>query len=142
MKKVNYIIVHCSATPRGRDIGVNEIRTWHKARGFKDVGYHYVVRLDGTIEPGRPETEQGAHCKGLNSNSIGVCYVGGVEADGKTPADTRTQAQKSALKWLLKRLLVHHPRAEVRSHRDFALKACPSFDATAEYRTLSDNERQ
>lgn len=141
MKKVRYIIVHCSATPRGRDIGVNEIRAWHKARGFKDVGYHYVVRLDGTIEAGRPETEQGAHCKGLNGCSIGVCYVGGVEADGKTPADTRTEAQKSALKWLIKRLHEHYPEAEIRSHRDFALKACPSFDATAEYKFIcQDNQ--
>lgn len=142
MKKVRFIIVHCSATPAGRNIGVSEIRSWHKARGFRDVGYHFIVRLDGTIEEGRPLEEIGAHCKGLNSCSIGVCYVGGVGIDGKTPADTRTEAQKSALKWLIKRLLEHYPDAEVRSHRDFALKACPSFDATTEYKSMSKNAEQ
>lgn len=134
-KLVKYIIVHCSATPRGRDIGAAEIRTWHRQRGFKDIGYHFVIRLDGTIEPGRPLGEPGAHCSGKNACSVGICYVGGVEADCRTPADTRTPAQKAALSELIARLRELFPDAEVRGHRDFAAKACPSFDATALYAT-------
>lgn len=130
---VRYLIVHCSATPRGRDIGAREIRAWHLQRGFNDIGYHFVVRLDGTIEPGRPLSRIGAHCLGKNSCSIGICYVGGVESDGKTPADTRTGAQRRALDTLIVKLRRIFPRAEVRGHRDFAAKACPSFNATAEY---------
>ncbi len=136
---VRYIIVHCSATPRGRDIGAREIRAWHLQRGFNDIGYHYVVRLDGTIEAGRSLGQIGAHCLGKNACSIGICYVGGVESDGKIPADTRTDAQRRALDELIASLRRIFPRAEVRGHRDFAAKACPSFNATAEYarRTLA-----
>lgn len=132
-QKVRYIIVHCSATPLRRDIGVSEIRRWHRSQGWNDIGYHYVVRLDGTIEAGRSTTLPGAHCKGLNHCSIGVCYVGGVLEDFKTPADTRTPRQKEALLKLIAQLLIRFPNAEVRSHHDFAAKACPCFDATAEY---------
>lgn len=134
---VKFIIVHCSATPCGRDIGAAEIRQCHLDRGFKDIGYHFVIRLDGTIETGRPLGDSGAHCLGKNSTSIGICYVGGVEKDCKTPADTRTEAQKRALEELLGELLRLFPKAEIRGHRDFAAKACPSFDATHEYRNFS-----
>ena len=133
---VRHIIIHCSATPRGSDIGVPEIRRAHRQRGFRDIGYHFVVRLDGSVEPGRPLGEIGAHCLGKNRVSIGVCYVGGVEADGKTPADTRTPAQREALKMLVDELRRIFPNADVRGHRDFARKACPSFDATAEYASI------
>ena len=132
-KLVKFIIIHCSATPRGRDIGALEIRQWHLARGFKDIGYHFVVRLNGTIETGRLLGEPGAHCLGQNYCSIGVCYVGGVEKDCKTAADTRTDAQKVALARLVRQLKRMFPYAEVRGHRDFARKACPSFDARREY---------
>ncbi|MDE5688204.1 MAG: N-acetylmuramoyl-L-alanine amidase [Paramuribaculum sp.] len=136
MRTINEIIVHCTATPSGRDIGAAQIDVWHKANGWNGIGYHYVVRLDGSIETGRAEALAGAHCVGHNAHSIGVVYVGGLEADGKTPADTRTPAQKEALVQLLRSLKERYPGAVIRGHRDFAAKACPCFDATAEYRNV------
>lgn len=136
MRKINKIIVHCSATPEGREVTVEEIDKWHKANGWKGIGYHYVVYLDGSIHKGRDEKEVGAHCAGQNTNSIGVCYIGGVEADGKTPKDTRTEAQKKSLLELLKKLKEKYPNATIHGHREFASKACPSFDAKYEYRGL------
>ena len=133
MRKITEIIVHCSATVAGRDFGASDIDRWHKARGFKGIGYHYVVRLDGRVEPGRAESMQGAHCLGHNAHSIGVCYIGGLAADGKTPADTRTSAQKASLSRLIRMLKERYPGAEVHGHREFAAKACPCFDARREY---------
>lgn len=136
-RRVTEIIVHCTATPEGRECSVAEIRKWHKARGFSDIGYHYVVHLDGRIEPGRDVDISGAHCTGHNACSIGVCYVGGCANDGKlTPKDTRTARQKDALVKLLKMLKAVYPGVKIYGHRDFARKACPSFDATSEYRGL------
>lgn len=131
---INEIIIHCTATPEGRECSVEEIRQWHKARGFTDIGYHYVIHLDGRVENGRDVDIAGAHCTGHNANSIGVVYVGGCTKDGKTPKDTRTDAQKAALANLLIDLRKLYPRATIHGHRDFANKACPSFDATQEYR--------
>lgn len=136
MRKINEIIVHCTATPEGRDVTVNEIDRWHKAKGWAGIGYHYVIYLDGSIHGGREENKIGAHCKGHNNNSIGVCYVGGVAKDGETPKDTRTLAQKKALLSLLKYLKAEYPEAKIYGHRDFAAKACPSFDAKEEYKAL------
>ena len=136
MRKINEIIVHCSATPEGRHVTVGQIRSWHKQRGFKDIGYHYVIYLDGSIHAGRDESVVGAHCTGHNRFSIGVCYVGGVAKDCNTPKDTRTAAQKAALLSLLKLLKKKYPGASIHGHRDFAAKACPSFDATKEYKGL------
>lgn len=136
MRKINEIIVHCAATPEGKNFKAADIDGWHRERKMKCIGYHYVVDLDGTVEPGRPESEIGAHCRGHNQNSIGVCYVGGLAADGKTPKDTRTAAQKEALLALLKKLRAKYPKASIHSHRDFAAKACPSFDATTEYKNI------
>lgn len=133
-RTINEIIIHCTATPEGKDYTVNEIRRWHLARGFSDIGYHYVIHLDGRIENGRDVDIAGAHCTGHNTNSIGVVYVGGCGKDGKTPKDTRTEAQKSALANLLIDLRKLYPRAKIHGHRDFANKACPSFDATKEYK--------
>ena len=133
MRKINEIIVHCAAKPEGKNFKAADIDRWHRERKMKCIGYHYVVDLDGTVEPGRPESEIGAHCLGHNQYSIGVCYVGGVAADGKTPKDTRTAAQKEALLALLKKLRAKYPNASIHGHRDFAAKACPSFDATREY---------
>lgn len=134
MRKINEIIIHCSATPRGRNTTVNDIDLWHKARGFKCIGYHYVVYLDGSVHKGREENEMGAHCIGHNANSIGVCYVGGCLDDTKmTPADTRTPSQREALKALVAQLKQKYPQAKVWGHRDFAAKACPCFDAKTEY---------
>ena len=132
-RMINEIIIHCTATPEGRDYTVEDIRRWHKARGFSDVGYHYVIYRNGHIMDGRDVDLIGAHCSGHNTNSIGVCYVGGMDAANKNPKDTRTLAQKATLLSLLMDLRKLYPRARIRSHRDFANKACPSFDATNEY---------
>ena len=132
-RMINEIIIHCTATPEGRDYTVDDIRRWHKARGFSDVGYHYVIYRNGHIMDGRDVDLVGAHCAGHNTNSIGVCYVGGMDAANKNPKDTRTLAQKATLLSLLMDLRKLYPRARIRSHRDFANKACPSFDATNEY---------
>ena len=136
MRKINEIIVHCAATPEGKNFKAADIDRWHRERKMKCIGYHYVVDLDGTVEPGRPESEIGAHCLGHNQNSIGVCYVGGLAADGRTPEDTRTAAQKGALLALLKKLRTKYPKASIHGHRDFAAKACPSFDGTREYKNI------
>lgn len=136
MRRIDKIIVHCSATPEGRNVTVKDIDSWHKQRGWKGIGYHYVVYLDGSVHKGRDENEVGAHCAGQNTNSIGVCYIGGVMADGKTPKDTRTEAQKKALIELLKALKLKYPKAKIYGHREFASKACPCFDAKYEYRSL------
>lgn len=133
-RTINEIIIHCTATPEGRECTVTEIRRWHIQRGFSDIGYHYVIHLDGRVDEGRNIDIAGAHCTGHNANSIGVVYVGGCAKDGKTPKDTRTEAQKSALANLLLDLRKLYPRATIHGHRDFANKACPSFDATHEYR--------
>ncbi|MDE6485465.1 MAG: N-acetylmuramoyl-L-alanine amidase [Duncaniella sp.] len=133
MRKIDMIIVHCTATPRGREVTAADVDRWHRLRGFDGIGYHFVVKLDGTVETGRAIERAGAHCKGYNSRSIGVAYVGGVEADGVTPADTRTDAQRVALRLLIDRLRGQYGIERVHGHRDFAAKACPSFDATTEY---------
>ena len=136
MRIIKEIIIHCSATPEGKPFNASDITRWHKQRGFRTIGYHYVVYLDGTIQPGRPETEAGAHCLSHNSCSIGICYIGGVASDGKTPKDTRTPEQRAALTCLLRVLRAKYPKADIYGHRDFAAKACPSFDARKEYASI------
>lgn len=135
-RNIKEIIVHCSATPEGKDFTVSDIKRWHLQRGFSDIGYHWVVYRDGTIVSGRPESVSGAHCTGHNSISIGVCYIGGCASDGKTPKDTRTPAQKDALIKILKSLKSRYTKASIHGHREFANKACPSFDAKKEYSYL------
>lgn len=135
-RMINEIIVHCTATPEGRECSISEIRQWHKARGFADIGYHYVIHLNGIVDVGRDVDISGAHCTGHNAHSIGVCYVGGVAKDGTIPKDTRTEEQKASLLALLSDLKKLYPNASIRGHRDFANKACPSFDATKEYRKI------
>ena len=136
-RKITEIIVHCSATPEGKHFTVDDIRKWHKAQGWSDIGYHYVIYLDGSIHNGRDVDIVGAHCTNHNSRSIGVCYIGGVEKDGKTPKDTRTPEQKDSLLYILKELKHLYPNAWIYGHRDFAAKACPSFDAFNEYLKLN-----
>lgn len=127
-RSISKIILHCTATPEGRDFSVEQIRQCHLARGFSDVGYHYIIYRDGSIHVGRPESVVGAHCTGQNTCSIGVCYVGGEEADGShRPKDTRTPAQKKALRELVASLQKKYPGATVHCHYEFANKACPSF---------------
>lgn len=135
-RTINEIIVHCTATPEGKDYTVQDIRRWHKQQGWSDIGYHYVVYRNGQVEQGRSVDIAGAHCEGHNSHSIGVVYVGGCAADGKTAKDTRTEAQKAALLSLMIDLRKLYPKAKICGHRDFSSKACPSFDARQEYSKL------
>ena len=136
MRLVKEIIIHCSATREEQQVSVDTIRDWHLAKGWNDIGYHFYIDLDGTINKGRDIDKMGAHCKGHNRNSIGICYCGGVETDGKTPKDTRTQEQKDSLLNVLKTLKAMYPEAVIYSHNEFAAKACPSFDATEEYENI------
>lgn len=145
MREINEIIVHCTATPEGRHVDVPTVDYWHKQRGFKRAwrgqtyhfGYHFLIGLDGERWTGRPLEIPGAHVRGRNTGTIGVSYVGGVDAQGR-PKDTRTPAQKQALVELLQELLHRFPSVtKISGHRDYAAKACPSFDATSEYAGLS-----
>ena len=137
MRNINEIIIHCSATREDQAIPVETIREWHvDGRGWSDIGYHFYIELDGSIKKGRDIDKSGAHCKWHNRNYIGVCYCGGVESDGKTPKDTRTQIQKESLIHVLKTLKAMYPDAIIYSHNEFANKACPSFDATKEYENI------
>ncbi len=136
VRQITKIILHCSATREGQDVSVETIRKWHLNRGWSDIGYHYVIYLDGSIHEGRPVNRSGAHTKGYNSKSIGICYIGGVEKDGKTPKDTRTPEQDTALTNLITALLEMHPTATLHGHNEFANKACPSFDVQKEYNFL------
>lgn len=140
-RDIREIIVHYTATPRGEDYTNEQIRQWHLARGFSDIGYHYVIGLDGEIRPGRPEAIAGAHCTGHNAISIGVSYVGGcpertVKGWQNIGLDTRTPQQKAALLKLLRELKRRYPKATVHSHNEFANKPCPGFDAAKEYAGL------
>lgn len=133
MRFINLIVIHCADTYARMDIGRKEIDAWHKERGWAGIGYHYVIRRDGTIEPGRPEEQPGAHVTGHNSHSIGICYAGGKGADGK-PEDNRTYEQRSALLLLVKELKRKYPEARVAGHRDLNPgKACPCFDVKKEF---------
>lgn len=144
-RRIDEIIVHCTATPEGKNYTVEDIRNWHIQQGWSDIGYHYVIHLDGTIKEGRNVDIIGAHCNkgGHNQHSIGVCYVGGLENRKGVPTyklkakDTRTEAQKSALLSLLVDLKKLYPQAQIYGHHDFdSGKDCPSFDARKEYRRL------
>lgn len=150
---IDAIIIHCSATREGQDVRASDIRKWHLERGFADIGYHYVIDLDGKVEVGRPLSMDGAHCntKGLsgkpyNKHSVGICYVGGLDKDGNAK-DTRTEAQKKAMRELIDSLMDKYPIIEVIGHRDASpdqngdgqitknewLKVCPCFEVRAEF---------
>lgn len=129
MRTINKIIIHCTATAEGKDFTVEDIRRWHvKGNGWKDIGYHFVIYRDGSVHLGRKLEQAGAHTNGYNTNSIGIVYVGGCAADGKTAKDTRTPEQKRALLSLVKELKHQYPDATIHGHREFDNKACPSFD--------------
>ena len=137
MRTIDKIIIHCAATPEGRDVKTETIKSWHvKGRGWSDIGYHFVIELDGSVKTGRPIERIGAHVQGHNTGSIGVCYVGGVDAD-KKPKDTRTEAQRAAMDELISSLLEQYPGATVHGHNEFSAKACPSFDVAKEYGHLN-----
>ena len=138
MREIKYIMVHCTDTCEGREVTAEEVDHWHRQRGFIMIGYHYLVRLDGTVEHGRPLFMKGAACPrcGANAQGIHVCYAGGRNLHGET-ADTRTPQQKSALRLLLYDLKQRYPKARICGHRDFDRgKACPCFDAAQEYSDL------
>lgn len=134
MRALNEIIVHCAATPEGKDFTVKQIDQWHKKRGWSGIGYHYVVYRDGTIVKGRPLWKTGAHVRGRNRGTVGICYIGGVTRDGRRAKDTRTPEQKKALEKLLVELLDKYPKIKkISGHNQYAAKACPSFNAQKEY---------
>lgn len=135
-RNITEIIVHCAATPEGKDYTVAQIRQCHLQRGFSDIGYNYVIYRDGSIHEGRNVNISGAHTIGHNYNSIGICYIGGCAKDGKTPKDTRTEAQKASLIKLIKDLKRLYPKATIHGHCEYANKACPAFNAKEEYKNL------
>ena len=149
-RKITEIIIHCSATPDGKDYTVDDIRRWHKQRGYSDVGYHYIVYRNGILAQGRDVNIIGAHASGHNAHSIGICYIGGMNAENTHPEDTRTLRQKGRLLSLLVDLRKLYPNARSVGHRDLSedkngdgiiepsewMKACPSFDAKSEYHRI------
>jgi N-acetyl-anhydromuramyl-L-alanine amidase AmpD len=138
MRHITLIIIHCSAVRPGQTSSAAQIDSWHRRRGWKmGIGYHYVVRRDGQVEPGRPEWLIGAHCLHHNRHSIGVCYEGGLDSEGR-PADTRTTEQKLAMAQLLEVLHRRYPRALIVGHHDLdPQKACPCIaDVAREYAEL------
>ena len=149
-ENVNWIVIHYSATPVERDVSIADIDAMHRKRGFKEVGYHKYIRKNGFVENGRDLTqpgcfEQGAHSKGENSASIGVCFEGGVyQDDPNTGLDTRTPAQKEAMIRVIDDLLKRYPNAKVVGHRDMpgAATQCPGFDATAWWDSVINERRQ
>jgi len=137
MRKINKIVIHCTATPEGREHDVADIRRWHLKRGFNDIGYHYVIDLQGGVHIGRPLSKQGAHCSGHNRGSVGICYVGGMSKDMKKAKDTRTQAQKDSLIKLMHELIYKYNKdMTIHGHNEYANKACPSFNVQEEYANL------
>jgi len=135
MREINKIVVHCSATPPDMYVDKAMIDRWHKERGWSGCGYHYVIKRDGQIELGRPIEKIGAHVKGHNKTSIGICYCGGVDGEMKEQ-DNRSDSQKESLLLLIMLLKNIFPEAVVHGHRDFSTKFCPSFDATEEYKHI------
>ena len=129
------IVVHCSATSPEQDIGRSEIDQWHKARGWDGIGYHFIIRRDGTLERGREATKVGAHARGYNRRAIGICLIGGVDEAGK-PSANFTGAQWAMLERLLAALKLVWPAAEVIGHNEVSAKACPSFEVQAWLSTL------
>jgi N-acetylmuramoyl-L-alanine amidase len=136
MREINKIILHCSATREGQDVSTETIKGWHvNERGWSDIGYHYVVLLDGTVDKARPVERQGAHVRGHNKGSIGICYIGGCDAD-MNPKDTRTDLQKDSLTELISYLMDSYEDATLHGHNEFSSKACPSFNVEEEYKEL------
>ena len=147
MREIKEIHIHCSATREGHAITADEIRKWHKARGWSDIGYHYIIGFQ-QVEFGRPLHRIPASAKGHNKSSAALAYVGGLDANGK-PKDTRTPRQKELLVKIIKQLKAKYPKAKIHGHRDLSIdrdgdgvekhefmKMCPCFDAEVEYMDL------
>jgi len=131
MRQINKIIVHCSATKEGRDFDVEDVRNWHvKGNKWKDIGYHYVIKLDGTIQKGRDVSVVGSHAYGYNKDSIGICYIGGLDSEGNAK-DTRTKQQKYALRSLYLELFNLY-QCEIIGHNEVSKKSCPCFNVQTE----------
>mgnify|MGYP001148671095 CR=1 FL=1 len=127
-RTIDLIVVHCSATPPSMDVGAAEIHRWHLDRGWRDIGYHAVVRRDGTVEAGRPLDQAGAHVRGHNKHSLGICLIGGVDQHGRPEANFTGPQLRAAALWALARQS-ENPGAQIFGHRDLdPHKACPSFD--------------
>lgn len=149
MRKIKHIVIHCTATVECKEFNVQDVRRWHKQRGFKDIGYHYLIGINGEVWKGREDNVIGAHVKGYNRNSIGISYVGGLD-NNLAPKDTRTPEQINSLERLLIDLKNKHPDTEILGHRDFSkdlngngiieplefMKQCPCFDAKEEYKYI------
>jgi len=135
-REINRIILHMAYTPPSMDIGAKEIDGWHKQRGWRGLGYHYVIRRDGTLEIGRPHEEQGAHVKHENLDSLGICLVGGKHIAHEGADCNFTSAQWRTLDRLCRDLLLAYPGAQISGHRDWAATKCPSFDALEWGKTL------
>jgi len=134
LKSVDYLVVHCSATTPSMDIGKEEIDRWHRKRKMLMIGYHYVIRRDGVLEEGRELGEMGAHVRGWNDVSIGICMAGGIDENGK-PENNYTEEQFACLRSVLDYLHKKNPKAIIQGHRDFpnVAKACPCFDVKTWY---------
>jgi N-acetylmuramoyl-L-alanine amidase len=128
MRPINSIFIHCSATPDGRDVTVEQIRKMHLKNGWNDIGYHFVIYRDGSVLPGRPISQIGAHAKGYNTGSIGICYIGGMNKENTKAADTRTPAQQESLIWLVKELIRTFGTLKIYGHNQVSAKSCPCFD--------------
>lgn len=130
-KATNWIVIHCSATRPSQDVGAADITKWHKARGFRTIGYHYVIKRDGKLQTGRPVGDIGAHVEGHNSDSVGVCMVGGLNEETWKPESNFTPAQWATLDQIVGVLVEKYPKAKVLGHRDFkgVRKECPCFAA-------------
>ncbi|HHZ81284.1 MAG TPA: hypothetical protein EYO58_06105 [Flavobacteriales bacterium] len=141
MRSLSRIILHCSATPEGRDVSVETIRQWHtdpppQGNGWSDIGYHYVISLDGKISIGRPVGTQGAHVSGENENSIGVCYIGGLDS-AHNPKDTMTVSQEIAFVELVKSFRCIFGELSIHGHNEYSSKACPSFSVEEKFSFLN-----
>ena len=128
MRSIRKIVLHYSATRDTHDVSAADIDKWHKRRGWRMIGYHYVVRLSGEVEVGRPEDMVGAHVKGHNHDSIGVCFIGGLKGDSKRGSNTMNAAQEQTVISLLKDLLERYPDAKLYGHKDLNATQCPGFD--------------
>ena len=135
MRKLDRIILHCTATPEGRHVDVDTIRVWHKARGWSDVGYHFIIYIDGSVHVGRAVEKTGAHVAGHNATTIGVVYVGGTDAAGNAK-DTMNVAQETAFVNLVKHLRDEFGPLTLHGHNEYAAKACPSFKVKDKFKWL------
>lgn len=136
MRDIKKIIIHCSATKEGQDISVENIRYWHvEENGWSDIGYHFIVDINGFLHEGRDIDIHGAHTKGENKDSVGICYIGGLSED-MAWKDTRNKRQKDTLEIIIKYIKNLYPEAKVYGHNDFSEKDCPCFDAKEEYKHL------